>query len=384
MNKSLRIIILVPSFPINVNDIKGGVHSAIINLLHGFLSQDIDVRVISFTKETKKKIFVKFSDRIEIVHEPEGPFPIHSLNYLFVGPFILKRNINEFNPDLIHFQTGNTLKFTKLFGTLGIKTILTIHAFAFEEMKTKTSIKDKLTYWFNGTINELFPIANIIYISESSKNSHLNKKIKNSVVIPNALRPAYFELLPKEKTDNRILYIGVINNRKNLLFLLKVLNQLFKENVIYTLDVLGGFKDEEYKNVINDYLNNSDIKHNVFLHGWIDQSESLRFIAENDIFAITSFQETLPMVIAETMAAGKVVVSTAVGGIPEMIINEQNGFMFNIKDENAFYNILKLLYNNDGLLSDVGKKAKDFATTRYYCNKVAEKTIKFYYQVINS
>jgi glycosyltransferase involved in cell wall biosynthesis len=90
------------------------------------------------------------------------------------------------------------------------------------------------------------------------------------------------------------------------------------------------------------------------------------------------------MVIAETMAAGKVVVSTAVGGIPEMIINEQNGFLFNIKDENAFYNILKLLYNNDGLLSDVGKKAKDFATTKYYCNKVAEKTIKFYNQIINS
>ena len=374
----MKILILGPGLPQNINNIKGGVHSAVINLLYGFLSKNIDIRVISFTKEVKKKTIVKFSERIEIIHEPEGPFSFHSINYLLNGTFILKRNIKEFNPDLIHYQTGNTLMFTKLLGTCRVKTIHTIHAFAFEEMKTKSTVKDKLTFWYNGVVNNLLPINNIIYISDSSKQSHINIKIKNSIVIPNALRPDYFNLLTKRKTTNRILYIGVINNRKNLLFLLKTINQLFSENINYSLDVLGDFTDVEYKNVINDFLKANEISNNIKFHGWVNQSESLKFIAETDIVAITSFQETLPMVIAESMAAGKVVISSDVGGIPEMINNSVDGFLFNFLNPKLFHDILHKLYNNHDFIFEIGSKAKDRAISTYHCDNVASKTISFY------
>ena len=169
---NLKVLIVLPGFPLDINCIKGGVHAAVSNLLHGFSTMDITVRVLSFNNEIQSRQIFKYSDTIEIVYEPEGSFPFHSLNYLFKGPTILKKNIREFNPDILHFQTGNTLFFTRLFGTLNRKCLLTVHAFAFEELKTKTSIKDKLTFLFNGFINEIIPIRNIIYIYKSSKLKH--------------------------------------------------------------------------------------------------------------------------------------------------------------------------------------------------------------------
>ncbi len=381
---NLKVLIVLPGFPLDINSIKGGVHAAVSNLLHGFLSKDICIRVLSFNNDIVSRQVFKFSDSIEIVYEPEGPFPFHSLNYLFKGSIILKNNIKEFKPDILHFQTGNTLMFTRLFGTLGLKSILTIHAFAFEELKTKTSIKDKVTFWFNGFINDLLPIKNIVYISESSKQKHFSKKINNAALIPNALRPAYFNIPLSNKTQNQLLYIGVINNRKNLIHLLQTISRLQDENIFFTLNVLGGYKDKDYENLIEDYMDNSKLKNYVHFRGWVNQDDAINYIADSNILVIPSFQETLPMVIAENMAAGKVIVSSAVGGIPEMIEHQQNGFLFNLSDTHALYNILKLLYHNDQLVINIGKKAKEFAVSGYHCNEVAEKTIGFYQQVLNS
>ena len=382
--KTMKILIILPGFPINLNDIKGGVHAAVSNLLHGFLSKDISVRVLSFNNDIVSRQIFKFSESIEIVYEPEGPFPFHSLNYFFKGSSILKKNIREFNPDILHFQTGNTLMFTRLFGTRGLKSILTIHAFAFEELKTKTSIKDKVTFWFNGIINDLLPIKNIVYISESSKQKHFSKKINNAALIPNALRPAYFNIPLSIKTQNQLIYIGVINNRKNLIHLLQTISRLQDENIFFTLNVLGGYKDKDYENLIEDYMKNSQLKNYVHFRGWVNQEDAINYIADSNILVIPSFQETLPMVIAENMAAGKVVVSSAVGGIPEMITNRENGFLFQLDEKNALYNILKELYNNDLLVVEIGRKAKEFAAAGYHCNEVAEKTIQFYKEVLSA
>ncbi len=381
---NLKVLIVLPGFPLDINSIKGGVHAAVSNLLHGFLSNEIAVRVLSFNSEINNRQIYKYSDSIEIVYEPEGPFPFHSLNYLFKGPSILKKNIREFNPDILHFQTGNTLMFTRLFGTLHVKSILTIHAFAFEELKTKTSTKDKLTFWFNGLINELLPIKNIIYISASSQSKHFSKRINNAALIPNALRPAYFNIPVSENTKNQLLYIGVINNRKNLIHLLQTLSCLQDENIFFTLNVLGGFKDKEYENLVEDYMNKSQLKNHVHFRGWVNQDDAINFISNSNILVIPSFQETLPMVIAENMAAGKVVVSSAVGGIPEMIEDQKNGFLFNLSDSNSLYKILQSLYNNDQLVVQIGKKAKEFAIARYHCDEVAAKTISFYKKVLSN
>ena len=212
----MRVIILVPGLQKNLEEIKGGVHSALKNLLHGFSSQDIYIRVLSFTNEVKTETLIQYSSKIEIIYVPEGPFPFHSLNYLFLGPFILKKHIRAFNPDIIHYQTGNSFMFTRLLGLIGRKYLLTIHGMASEEAKRKKKIIDKITWRFNALIHLLMKPENVIHLSRFSKNKHIETKKSKDIIIPNAVVPAFFNVPLKNKTENKLLYIGIIDNNKNI------------------------------------------------------------------------------------------------------------------------------------------------------------------------
>jgi hypothetical protein len=65
----LKVLIPINEFPTDINNIRGGVHAALKNLLIGFSKKDIIVRVISFNKEIKQNIKQNFSDNIEILYK---------------------------------------------------------------------------------------------------------------------------------------------------------------------------------------------------------------------------------------------------------------------------------------------------------------------------
>jgi hypothetical protein len=100
----MKILLLVPGLPLNLENIKGGVNSATLNLLEGCKIFNINIQVISFTNEVRKKIIINFSPKIEIIYIPEGRFNHHAFNYFLIVPFILKKQIKRYKPDLIHFE----------------------------------------------------------------------------------------------------------------------------------------------------------------------------------------------------------------------------------------------------------------------------------------
>lgn len=379
----MRVIILVPGLQKNLEEIKGGVHSALKNLLHGFSSQDIYIRVLSFTNEVKTETLIQYSSKIEIIYVPEGPFPFHSLNYLFLGPFILKKHIRAFNPDIIHYQTGNSFMFTRLLGLIGRKYLLTIHGMASEEAKRKKKIIDKITWRFNALIHLLMKPENVIHLSRFSKNKHIETKKSKDIIIPNAVVPAFFNVPLKNKTENKLLYIGIIDNNKNIIFLLNNLKRIIDNNKPFTLEVLGDFSNAEMKKYILNFVTENNLTKYVHFNGWVNQTEAIKFITDADILVVSSKHESLPMVIAESMSAGKIVVASDVGGIPEMIDDETDGFLFNLNEPNELFSKLDKLYNNFDLITVISKNAKETAFKKYWSENVAKKTIEFYKECVN-
>lgn len=375
----MRIMILVPGLPLNMDNIRGGVHSAVNNLLKGFSNFDVEVRVLSFSRETKPGETVKnvITDKIEVHYPNEGPYPYHSLNYFFKGPAILKKHILEFNPDIIHYQEGSSFMFTRLKGLYNKKYLQTIHGMGYAEAKRKKKAKDKITWYFNGILQMKMLPENIIHLSQFSVNLFAKRNIKYSAIIPNAIIPQYFKLAPKTKTTNSLLYIGVIDNNKNLIFLLQALTELIKRNKEYKVNVLGDYLSDVYRQMIQKYVAENNLEHHVIFNGWVPQTTVMKFIESSDILVVSSKHESLPMVIAESMAAGKVVAASAVGGIPEMINHGVDGYLFKLEDPNGLVNILDELYDNDERIQQISKKAIESAQ-RYECSNVAEKTIAFY------
>lgn len=104
----------------------------------------------------------------------------------------------------------------------------------------------------------------------------------------------------------------------------------------------------------------------------------MKFIEEADILVVSSKHESLPMVIAESMAAGKTVIASAVGGIPEMIDHGVDGYLFHLSGPDELSGILADLYNNPEKIRMSSARAKQTALEKYDCVNVARKTLAFY------
>ncbi len=379
----MKILLLVPGLPLNLENIKGGVNSATLNLLEGCKIFDINIQVISFTNEVKNKITIPFSSKINIIYIPEGRFNYHALNYLLIVPFKLRNQIKIIKPDLIHFEVGNSFMLSKLFGIYKTKYLLTIHGMSYDEAKHKIKIKDKIIWYFNGLIQNIMYPKYIIHLSNFSKKKFDCMKNQIFDIIPNAVPDKYFNIPIKTKTDNNLLYIGLIDVNKNILHLLKSLKDLISKGYKYTLNIVGDFYSKKYKNIISAYIYDNDLDNYIHFNGWVSKSELIPFIQKSDILVVCSMHESLPMVIAECMSSGKVVIASDVGGIPEMIKDNETGFLFSLNHENELTEKLIMLYDNNITCNKIANNARKHGYKYYNTNIVAKKTIDFYKLIIN-
>lgn len=377
----MKVLILIPGLPANLNDIKGGVNSALINLLIGFSKTVVSVRVLSFNRDTTSVRTTQFSNNVEIYYIPESGLP-HIFNFASKGSGVVRKHIKDFNPDVVHFAMSGYILLTGLFGLRKKKSLVTIHGIAFKEARQKETFREKLVWYSNGMVELLLRPANIIHLSKYSYSLVSAHQKGRFTIIPNAVNPGFFDLPLKTETNNTIIYAGSIDANKNILFLLRTLNTLLAKNIFYHLSVVGDFTDIHYKEEVLSYIKSNQLEKYITFHGWLSQDNFQRELLNCNILMVSSKQESLPMVIAEGMSAGKVVVSSLTGGTPEMITDNFNGFLFDLSQPAVAVEILERLYNNNSLVQSIQLAARQTAIATYHSDKVAEKTIEFYKSVL--
>jgi glycosyltransferase involved in cell wall biosynthesis len=75
-------------------------------------------------------------------------------------------------------------------------------------------------------------------------------------------------------------------------------------------------------------------------------------------------------------------VSSDVGGVPNMIDDKKNGFIFSLAQPNQLYDILLSLYDNGYLIKKISSSAQKMAHEKYHHHLVAQKTLLFYKRCI--
>jgi glycosyltransferase involved in cell wall biosynthesis len=84
------------------------------------------------------------------------------------------------------------------------------------------------------------------------------------------------------------------------------------------------------------------------------------------------------MALLEAMSYGCIPISTYVGGIPEVIDNEKNGFLIQAKDQEKLYTILKNIMNNGYDLPKMSKRARLSIENKYSLPNSIKKLYAFY------
>ncbi len=180
--------------------------------------------------------------------------------------------------------------------------------------------------------------------------------LPNGVFLPQGLKER------KAWSDNpRLTFLGLIGERKGVFLLLKVFKKLLEEFPKAVLNI-GGNGDVERLYKVVEQTNLSD---NVKYLGWIGPEARDALLKESDIFILPSYGEGMPMSVLEAMSYALPVVSTTVGGIPELVRNEVTGILTSPGDEEGLYQALRLLCNDPGLSRKMGQSGFETIAAEY-------------------
>jgi len=225
----------------------------------------------------------------------------------------------------------------------------------------------KKIFWFHGDLLEfsltddekyklvqsLLKFDQGVFVSEhSKKNIENNYKIKlsNSTVIYNPINTMEIKDKSNEEMNETISFfdfisIGRFGKAKGFDDLVNAHYLLINEGYKINTAIVGS--GEEYEN-IKQLIKHYNLEDSFHLLGF--QSNPLKYLKNSNYFIFPTYTESYPTVVAESLILGVPVLSTNVGGIPEMVINEQEGFLFNPGKENVYKYMKKALDDKELLI----------------------------------
>lgn len=173
---------------------------------------------------------------------------------------------------------------------------------------------------------------------------------KNVVVVKNVIAEPVIN--PNKTTCFSLLFLGLLGQNKGIYDLLDCLNEhksVFSGKL--KLFVGGNGEISKVTQIISKY-GLSDI---VSFEGWVSGDKKIELLNKVDAYILPSYHEGLPISILEAMSYSLPIISTNVGGIPEILKNGENGFIITPGDKDAMYRAILELMNNEKLRMDMGK-----------------------------
>jgi glycosyltransferase involved in cell wall biosynthesis len=195
------------------------------------------------------------------------------------------------------------------------------------------------------------------------------KENKNSINIKNK-----FNINDK---DVIILFVGVIKENKGIDILIKAVPYLINCKIL----IVGGVAQKNYYEHLLKLIKNLKLKNRIIFTGFVDKDLLKSLYHGCDIFVLPTKADTLPSCIVDAMACKKPVVSTKVGGIPE-VIDSTNGFLVKSGDHIELSKALQKLIDDEDLRIKMGESGYKKVKKKFIWKKVASKVLKIYKNIV--
>jgi glycosyltransferase involved in cell wall biosynthesis len=196
---------------------------------------------------------------------------------------------------------------------------------------------------------------------------------KNLILLPNFIEDSIFEISKNnQRTTSRLraLFAGGITGAKGCTEILAMAKR-FPQCDFNLFGKMHADMAALYQNP----------PANLILHGEIPHECLLAEMRSSDFLLFPSYTEGFPLTVLEAMALGLAVIATAVGGIPEMIINGKGGCLVAPRDSKALGEALQTFIENPQQIAQMGQfnKEKSYAEFRY--SIVMARLLSIYQQI---
>ena len=132
--------------------------------------------------------------------------------------------------------------------------------------------------------------------------------------------------------SRRLLCIGRLSAEKGQLLLVEAVAKLALADEHVELTLVG---DGAMRPAIQSLIDRHGLNHRIVITGWLDAGGIQAQLREARALVVPSLSEGLPVVIMEAMAMGRPVIAPYLAGIPELVIDGKNGWLFPAGDAAA-------------------------------------------------
>jgi glycosyltransferase involved in cell wall biosynthesis len=326
----------------------------------------------------------KFFDRITIFREYFYSYKVGSA---------LTKLVKEFKPDIVHVHLlygGLTSSALAVFKKFHIPVIYSAHDYklicpnqSFLQNGSKICESCKGKKYYNASLNKcnkdsllfstviafesyfrdlFFPIDKYITRIVASCDFGLRKHVQfrpdlsSKITYLFNFAPDLFKVNPEYIRGEYYLFFGRLSSEKGLLTLVKAWESLNKSALL----IIAG--TGPLSSILNLYIIENNLN-NVSLVGYKSGNELINLIKMSSfIITPSEWYENNPMTIIEGYSYGKPAIGSNIGGIPELIKNNYNGFIFDYGNAENLSNCIQTSLNiSNEEYMNLAKNARKFS-----------------------
>ncbi|MDE4131497.1 glycosyltransferase [Phaeobacter sp. QD34_3] len=199
-------------------------------------------------------------------------------------------------------------------------------------------------------------------------------------VVHCGIEPARFaDPAPLPEGGLRLVAIGRFVEQKGQMVLIRAMARIVAALPDVHLTLIG---DGEMRADLEAEIRRAGLQNHVTLTGWLDEAGVRAELAASHLLVMPSFAEGLPMVVMEAMAAARPVLATYVAGTPELVLQEETGWMVPAGDAEALAaavaEIAKLPHER---LSEMGRLGRLRVLERHDSDREASKLAALFKEI---
>lgn len=349
MNK----ILFIGQFPPPVHGVSV-MNESIIN--SKLLKESFEINIID----------LKFGESIKDLEQ----FTAIKVYKAFVYGLKIIKKILVYKPKLIYFTVSPTgfafyrdSYYVFLIKLFRIKLLIHLHGKGIEKNIAKSKIK-KILY------KKVFRHTNVICLSTLLSNDIKNIFKGEPFIVPNGIKDQFksdFKVKVSSNHVPQILYLSNFIRNKGILVLLDALAILKNQGFSFNAKLVGASSNITTE-MIDVIIKDKSLTSFVEVTGPLMGEDKFQVYEKADIFAFPTYNDAFPLVTLEAMQFGLPVISTFEGSIPDIVIDNETGFLVNKKDPIMLAERIAILLKDSDTRLLMGQKGFD----RYKNNYTSE------------
>jgi L-malate glycosyltransferase len=364
----------------------GGLEQFMVSLAEELSKHQIKLILMYDSYPHSEKFISKLCElKVEIVVTN----PLKPIRFLFDYVLVLFK----YKPIVVHshFEPLFAVFYSKFFGIknrlVSLRLMMTDNHFNEVSDIKKLGLYTRIQQWvINFCSTKLLPVSNAV--KQQFQRLHPETASKLEVFYMGAFTNNFNKSLTREHLNfsNDFIYIACVafcDKMKGIEILIEASGILKKIDGLTNFKVclIGLDEANTYTNELKQLSVSYSLENNIIWFGIRDDISEL--LSAMDIYCQPSRTDAMPFAIMEAGMAGLPCIGSNIGGIPEEILHNQTGFLYNVGDAAQLANFIKILMLSESLRQKMGANAREHMLRNFNIAEQIKKMTQIYLDLLN-